>query len=207
MTREARLLSGIILITVPTIDRRRMRCAKCGKRFKAGRSGSWTRTSEIFSVRGSREASHAGSPASSRWPSASSHTPVCSRCKSAAEARAAVAAAGRIRKRRGLFTSSTASSSLATNGAGRHSFIFKKQIRSQVRQGTLYAYPKEKSIHRFMDLVRQQTKRTIPLKTKELIAGLTHSCGVGASITNAPTFVGSSIASTAGSGDGLVASV
>jgi len=30
-------------------DRRRMRCAKCGKRFKAGRSGSWTRTSEIFS--------------------------------------------------------------------------------------------------------------------------------------------------------------
>jgi hypothetical protein len=30
-------------------DRRRMSCAKCGKRLKAGRSGSWTRTSEIFS--------------------------------------------------------------------------------------------------------------------------------------------------------------
>jgi RNA-directed DNA polymerase len=28
---------------------RRMRCAKCGKRFKAGRSGSWMRTSETFS--------------------------------------------------------------------------------------------------------------------------------------------------------------
>src|SRR6266404_3041947 len=30
-------------------DRRRMRCAKCGKRSKAGRSGSWTRISETFS--------------------------------------------------------------------------------------------------------------------------------------------------------------
>jgi hypothetical protein len=30
------------------------------------------------------------------------------------------------------------------------------------------AYPKEKSIRRFMDQVRQRTKRTAPLKTKEL---------------------------------------
>src|SRR6266849_1872002 len=55
-------------------------------------------------------------------------------CKSAAEARAAVEAAGRIlnswawsyiRRKRGLFTSSTASSSSATkSGVGRHSFIF-----------------------------------------------------------------------------------
>jgi RNA-directed DNA polymerase len=36
----------------------------------------------------------------------------------------------------------------------------------------LYAYPKEKSIRRFKDQVRQRTKRTTPLKTKELIAGL-----------------------------------
>jgi len=39
--------------------------------------------------------------------------------------------------------------------------------------------PKEKSIRRFMDQVRQQTKRTVPLKTKELIAELTHYAGVG----------------------------
>jgi len=36
----------------------------------------------------------------------------------------------------------------------------------------LYAYPKEKSIRRFMDQVRQRTKRRLPLKTKELIAEL-----------------------------------
>ena len=46
------------------------------------------------------------------------------------------------------------------------------KIRSQARQGALYAYPKEKSIRRFMDRVRQRTKRKIPLKTKELIAEL-----------------------------------
>ena len=36
----------------------------------------------------------------------------------------------------------------------------------------MYAYPKEKSIRRFMDQVRQRTKRTVPLKTKELVAEL-----------------------------------
>jgi RNA-directed DNA polymerase len=46
------------------------------------------------------------------------------------------------------------------------------KIRSQARQGALYAYPKEKSIRRFMDQVRQRTKRRIPLKTKELVAEL-----------------------------------
>jgi hypothetical protein len=46
------------------------------------------------------------------------------------------------------------------------------KIRSQARQGALYAYPKAKSISRFMDQVRQRTKRTAPLKTKELIEEL-----------------------------------
>jgi RNA-directed DNA polymerase len=46
------------------------------------------------------------------------------------------------------------------------------QIRSQARQDALYAYPKEKSIRRFMDQVRERTKRTTPLRTEELIAGL-----------------------------------
>jgi retron-type reverse transcriptase len=35
-----------------------------------------------------------------------------------------------------------------------------------------YAYPKEKSIRRFMDQVRQRTKRKVPLPTKELIEEL-----------------------------------
>jgi hypothetical protein len=46
------------------------------------------------------------------------------------------------------------------------------QIRSRARSGALYAYPREKSIHRFQDQVRQRTKRRVPLKTKELIAEL-----------------------------------
>jgi RNA-directed DNA polymerase len=46
------------------------------------------------------------------------------------------------------------------------------KIRSQARQDALYAYPKEKSIRRFMDQVRERTKRTTPLRTEELIAGL-----------------------------------
>src|ERR1700688_1219374 len=46
------------------------------------------------------------------------------------------------------------------------------KIRSQARQDALYAYPKEKSIRRFMDQVRQRTKRGRPLRTKELIAEL-----------------------------------
>jgi Group II intron, maturase-specific domain len=46
------------------------------------------------------------------------------------------------------------------------------KIRSQARQGALYAYPKEKSIGRFMDQVRQRTKRGLPLKTTELIVAL-----------------------------------
>jgi hypothetical protein len=36
----------------------------------------------------------------------------------------------------------------------------------------LYAYPKEKSINRFMDQVRRRTKRTICVNTTELIVEL-----------------------------------
>jgi len=51
-------------------------------------------------------------------------------------------------------------------------YLPESKIRSQARQGALYAYPKEKSIRRFMDRVRQRTKRKNPLRTKELIAEL-----------------------------------
>jgi RNA-directed DNA polymerase len=46
------------------------------------------------------------------------------------------------------------------------------KIRSGAQSGELYAYPKEKSIRRFMDRVRQLTRRRVPLNTRELIEQL-----------------------------------
>jgi RNA-directed DNA polymerase len=104
-------------------------------------------------------------------------------CKSAAEARAAVDAASRILKQLGVEVHPQKTRIVHV----RDGFEFlgykikrgkrklrlpESKIRSQVRQGVLYAYPKEKSIRRFMDRIRQRTKRKIPLKTKELIAEL-----------------------------------
>src|ERR1700730_15770232 len=104
-------------------------------------------------------------------------------CKSAAEARAAVEAAGRILKQLGVELHPQKTRIVHV----REGFEFlgykikrgqKKlhlpasKIRSQARQGALYAYPKEKSIERFMDQVRQRTKRGISLKTTELIVAL-----------------------------------
>src|SRR6201993_1789765 len=104
-------------------------------------------------------------------------------CRSAAEAGAAVEAAGRILKQLGVELHPQKTRIVHV----RDGFEFlgykikrgkrkldlpESKIRSQVRQGELYAYPKEKSIRRFMDRVRQRTKRRTPLKTKELIAEL-----------------------------------
>jgi RNA-directed DNA polymerase len=46
------------------------------------------------------------------------------------------------------------------------------KIRSGARNGALYAYPRERSIQRFMDQVRRLTRRTVPLTTAELIKEL-----------------------------------
>jgi RNA-directed DNA polymerase len=46
------------------------------------------------------------------------------------------------------------------------------KIRSTARSGALYAFPREKSINRFMDQVRALTRRRVPHKTKELIERL-----------------------------------
>src|ERR1700719_5352472 len=103
--------------------------------------------------------------------------------KSAAEARAAVDAARRILKQLGVELHPQKTRIVHV----RYGFEFlgykikcgwrklslpESKIRSQARQDALYAYPKEKSIRRFMDQVRQRTKRGLPLRTKELIAGL-----------------------------------
>src|SRR6184192_2449927 len=104
-------------------------------------------------------------------------------CKSAAEARAAMDAARRILKQLGVELHPQKTRIVHV----RYGFEFLgykikcgwrklslpgNQIRSQARQDALYAYPKEKSIRRFMDQVRERTKRTTPLRTEELIAGL-----------------------------------
>lgn len=104
-------------------------------------------------------------------------------CKSAAEARAAVDAARRILKPLGVALHPQKTRIVHV----RYGFEFlgykikrgyrklhlpESNIRSQARQDALYAYPKEKSIRRFMDQVRQRTKRTMPLHTKELIQEL-----------------------------------
>ena len=104
-------------------------------------------------------------------------------CKSAAEARAALDAAHRILKQLGVDLHPQKMRIVHV----RYGFEFlgykiksgwrklhlpANKIRSQARQDALYAYPKEKSIRRFMDQVRQRTKRTTPLSLEELIAGL-----------------------------------
>jgi group II intron reverse transcriptase/maturase len=104
-------------------------------------------------------------------------------CKSAAEARAALDAARRILKQLGVELHPEKTRIVHV----RYGFEFlgykiksgwrklhlpEDKIRSQARQGALYAYPKEKSIRRFMDEIRQRTKRSRPLSTAELIAQL-----------------------------------
>src|SRR5882672_4651827 len=104
-------------------------------------------------------------------------------CKSAAEARAAVDAAGRILKQLGVELHPQKTRIVHVHEGfeflgykikrgQRKLHLPASKIRSQARQGALYAYPKEKSIGRFMDQVRQRTKRLRPLNTTELIAEL-----------------------------------
>src|SRR5215472_1602607 len=104
-------------------------------------------------------------------------------CKSAAEARAAVDAARRILKQLGVELHPQKTRIVHVRygfeflgykikRGERKLYLPQSKIRSQVRGGELYAYPKEKSIQRFMEQVRQRTKRRIPLTTKELIAEL-----------------------------------
>jgi RNA-directed DNA polymerase len=104
-------------------------------------------------------------------------------CKSAAEARAAVAAARRILKQLGVALHPRKTRIVHV----RYGFEFlgykikrgekrlylpESKIRSQLHAGDMYAYPREKSIRRFMEQVRQRTQRRVPLRTKELIENL-----------------------------------
>jgi RNA-directed DNA polymerase len=103
-------------------------------------------------------------------------------CKSAAEARAAMEAAGRILKQLGVESHPQKTRIVHVRYGfeflgykikrGKKLHLPESKIRSQARSGALYAYPREKSIQRFQDQVRQRTKRRVPLKTPELIAKL-----------------------------------
>jgi RNA-directed DNA polymerase len=104
-------------------------------------------------------------------------------CKSAAEARAAVDAARRILKQLGVEVHPQKTRIVHVRDGfeflgykikrgTRKLYLPARQIRSQARPGALYAYPKAKSIRRFMDRVRQRTRRKAPLTTEELIAEL-----------------------------------
>ena len=103
-------------------------------------------------------------------------------CKSAAEARSAVDAARRILKQLGVELHPQKTRIVHVRYGfeflgykikrGKKLHLPESKIRSQARSGALYAYPREKSIQRFQDQVRQRTKRRVPLKTQELIARL-----------------------------------
>jgi RNA-directed DNA polymerase len=100
-------------------------------------------------------------------------------CESAVEARAAVAVALQILNRLGVQLHPQKTRIVHVQQGfeflgykikrGRELRLPSSAIRSGARSGALYAYPKPKSIRRFMDQVRQLTKRSVPLTTKELI--------------------------------------
>lgn len=103
-------------------------------------------------------------------------------CQSGAEARAAIKAARQILNELGVQLHPQKTRIVHV----RHGFEFlgykikrgrrlqlpSGKIRSGAQSGALYAFPKEKSVQRFMDQVRSRTRRKAPLKTEELIRQL-----------------------------------
>ena len=100
-------------------------------------------------------------------------------CTSAAEARAAIAAAQRILTELGVQVHPQKTRIVHLRHGfevlgykikrGRQLSLPVNKIRSGARSGELYAFPREKSVQRFMDQLRQRTQRRVPLNTEELI--------------------------------------
>jgi group II intron reverse transcriptase/maturase len=103
-------------------------------------------------------------------------------CQSPAEARAALAAARTILTALGVQLHPQKTRIVHVQSGfeflgykikqGRQLQLPSSKIRSSARSGALYAYPKEKSVQRFMEQVRNRTRRKAPLKTEELIEQL-----------------------------------
>jgi group II intron reverse transcriptase/maturase len=103
-------------------------------------------------------------------------------CKSAGEARAAVAAALRILSELGVQLHPQKTRIVHIQQGfeflgykikrGKQLQLPPGKIRSGAQSGGLYAIPREKSVRRLMDQVRALTRRQVPLKTEELIETL-----------------------------------
>ena len=103
-------------------------------------------------------------------------------CTSATEARAAIAAALRILSVLGVQLHPQKTRVVHVRRGfeflgylirrGKQLKLPPGRIVTGARSGALYAYPREKSIQRFRDRVRQLTRRCVPLKTRELIEQL-----------------------------------
>src|SRR5246127_2198017 len=103
-------------------------------------------------------------------------------CASAAEARAAIAAALRILSELGVQLHPQKTRVVHVQQGfeflgdkikrGKQLKLPPGKIVTGARSGALYAYPREKSVQRFRDRVRQLTRRCVPLKTKDLIEQL-----------------------------------
>ena len=102
-------------------------------------------------------------------------------CRSAAEARAALATAIRILAALGVQLNPQKTRIVhVRDGFEFLGFKIKRgsrrlrlpdsKIRSSARSGDLYAYPREKSIRHFKEQIRRLTRRKAPLTTEELIA-------------------------------------
>ena len=101
-------------------------------------------------------------------------------CASAAEAHAALAAAGRVLEQLGVTINPQKTRVVHV----RHGFEFlgfkikrgsrpmrlpPSRIKSGAYRGALYAYPRQKSVDHFRDQIRQLTRRKAPVSTEELI--------------------------------------
>jgi len=103
-------------------------------------------------------------------------------CSSATEARAAIAAALRILSVLGVQLHPQKTRVVHVRRGfeflgylirrGKQLKLPPGKIVTGARSGALYAYPREKSVQRFKDRVRQLTRRCVPLKTKDLIEQL-----------------------------------
>src|SRR5215468_8928674 len=101
-------------------------------------------------------------------------------CASAAEARAALEAASRVLKELGV-TINPRKTRIVHVRRGFEFLGYKikrgsrpmnlptSKIKTSTRRGSLYAYPREKSINHFKDQIRRLTRRTAPVSTRELI--------------------------------------
>ena len=100
-------------------------------------------------------------------------------CTSAAEARAAIAAALRILSELGVQLHPQKTRVVHVQRGfeflgylarrGKQLQLSPSKIVTGAKSRGLYAYPRGKSIQRFKDRVRQLTRRGVPLKTKDLI--------------------------------------